>query len=143
MKVVIDTKVLVAGLMSRRGASYQIIRGIALDIVDLAISVPLYLEYEDVLKRPAIIRQTGLSARDIDMILDLIADKGHHAPIHFAWRPQLRDAKDEMVLEAATNGGAKAIVAFNKRDFIPAVSDFDIRVMSPGAYLATIIKRIP
>jgi len=143
MMVVIDTNVLVAGLMSRRGASHQILRGIALDAVDFSISVPLYLEYEDVLKRPAIIRQTGLSAKEVDMLLDLIADKGHQAPLHFSWRPQLRDAKDEMVLEAATNGGAKAIVTFNQRDFLPAASDFGIRITSPSDYLATIIERIP
>jgi predicted nucleic acid-binding protein len=84
-----------------------------------------------------------LSAKDIDMLLDQIADKGHQAPLHFAWRPQLRDPKDEMVLEAATNGGANAIITFNQRDFLPAASDFAIRILSPSNYLATIIERIP
>jgi putative PIN family toxin of toxin-antitoxin system len=143
MMVVIDTNVLVAGLMSRRGASHLILRGIALDVVDFSISVPLYLEYEDVLKRPGIIRQTGLSAKDIDMLLDLIAEKGHQTPLHFSWKPQLRDAKDEMVLEAATNGGAQAIITFNQRDFLPASSAFDISIISPCDYLATIRERIP
>ena len=142
MRVVIDTNVLVAGLLSRRGASHQILRGIALDVVDFAISVPLYLEYEDVLKRPAIIRQTGLTAKDIDLVLDLIAAKGFHAPLRYTWRPQLRDAHDEMVLEAATNGGAKAIVTFNQRDFLPAASDFDIRIITPSDYLPTISGKL-
>ena len=143
MKVVIDTNVLVAGLMSQRGASYQLLRGIALDVVDLVISVPLFLEYEDVLKRPTIVRQTGLAAKDIDLVLDLIAGRAHQASLHFMWRPQLRDPKDEMVLEAATNGGAGAIVTFNQQDFLPAATDFSIRVISPSEYLHTISRRFP
>jgi len=143
MRVVLDTNVLVAGLMSRNGASHQILRGIALDVVDFAISVPLFLEYEEVLKRPAIVRQTGLSAKDIDMVLDVIAAKGHQTPLDFMWRPQLRDADDEMVLEAATNGAAAAIVTFNQRDFLPAATTFGLRVITPGDYLPTIRGKLP
>ena len=109
MRIVLDTNVLAAGLMSRNGVSHQILRGIALDVVDFVVSVPLFLEYEDVLKRPSFVRQTGLSAKDIDMVLDLLAANGHQTLLDFMWRPQLRDANDEMVLEAATNGGAAAI----------------------------------
>jgi len=69
------------------------------------------------------------------MILDLIAARGHHAPLDFMWRPQLRDADDEMVLEAATNGGADAIVTFNQRDFLPAATTFGVRILTPGDYL--------
>ena len=47
MKVVIDTNVVVAGLRSSTGASYRILELIADDAVDFAISVPLFLEYED------------------------------------------------------------------------------------------------
>jgi putative PIN family toxin of toxin-antitoxin system len=138
MRVVLDTKVLVAGLMSHRGASHQILRGLAHDIVDFTISVPLFLEYEDVLKRPAIVRQTGLSAKDKDIVLDLIAANGHQTPVDFMWRPQLRVAGDEMVLEAATNGNAAAIVTFNQRDFMPAAAAFGLRIITPSDYLPTI-----
>ncbi len=138
MRIVIDTNVLVAGLMSRNGASHQILRGIALDVVDFAVSVPLFLEYEDVLKRPSLVRQTGLSAKDIDMVLNLLAANGHQTLLDFMWRPQLRDADDEMVLEAATNGGAAAIVTFNQRDFLPAATTFGLRVITPGDYLPSI-----
>ena len=43
---------------------------------------------------------------------------------HFMWRPQLRDPADELVLEAAVNGRAEALVTFNRRDFgaVPVVS---------------------
>lgn len=33
------------------------------------------------------------------------------------WRPRLRDADNDMVLEAAVNGRAEVIATFNARDF--------------------------
>ena len=55
--------------------------------------------------------------------------------IHFAWRPQLHDAADEMVLEAAVNGQADALVTFNLKDFLPAVQSFGVEVIAPVAAL--------
>jgi predicted nucleic acid-binding protein len=49
------------------------------------------------------------------------------------WRPTLRDPDDDMVLEAAVNGQAHAIVTFNRRDFRPAMEKFGIEVLTPGA----------
>jgi predicted nucleic acid-binding protein len=47
----------------------------------------------------------------------------------------LRDPDDDMVLEAAVNGRADAIVTFNRRDFGPA-AQFGIEILSPGAAVA-------
>ncbi|HAE48066.1 MAG: hypothetical protein CMO30_20695 [Tistrella sp.] len=58
-------------------------------------------------------------------------------PVRLAclWRPTLRDPDDDMVLEAAVNGGANAIVTFNLRDFGQEASRFGIEVLLPGAAL--------
>jgi putative PIN family toxin of toxin-antitoxin system len=141
MKVVIDTNVIVAGLRSCAGASYRILELIAADGVDFAISVPLFLEYEDVLKRPAMRRTLGLTVADVDIVLDVLAAKSRHAKLHFLWRPQLRDPKDEMVLETAANAGVTAIVTFNTRDFLPAATAFSLDVIHPKDYLARIARR--
>jgi predicted nucleic acid-binding protein len=50
---------------------------------------------------------------------------------HFMWRPQLRDPGDELVLEAAANGRAAAIVTFNRRDFGTVPLQFGIEVLTP------------
>jgi hypothetical protein len=50
--------------------------------------------------------------------------------ITFLWRPTLRDADDEMVLETAVNGRADRLLTFNERDFIGA-EKFGIAVVRP------------
>lgn len=141
MKVVIDTNVVVAGLRSSAGASYRILGLIASDGVDFAISVPLFLEYEAVLKRSSIRRSLGLTIHDVDTILDVLAAKASHAALHFLWRPQLRDPNDEMVLETAANAGAAGIVTFNHKDFLSAATALSIAVIYPKDYLIRIDRR--
>jgi predicted nucleic acid-binding protein len=55
--------------------------------------------------------------------------------ISFRWRPQLKDPKDELVLEAAVNGRAEALVTHNLRDFQSAAGTFNLRVMLPRELL--------
>jgi len=73
----------------------------------------------------------GLSAVEIDKFLDGLAALAEPVEIHFQWRPQLRDAGDEMVLETAVNGRAQAVIAFNLRDYGGAPSRFGIELLLP------------
>jgi predicted nucleic acid-binding protein len=56
---------------------------------------------------------------------------------HFLW-PQLHDPNDEMVLEAAVNGGAEAMVTFNVRDYGGAPAVFGVDVLLPREAIARI-----
>jgi predicted nucleic acid-binding protein len=58
----------------------------------------------------------------------------------YLWRAQLGDPDDDMVLEAAINGRADAIVTFNVRDFGVVPGRFNIRVLRPGDALAGLVK---
>ena len=58
--------------------------------------------------------------------------------IAFLWRPLLRDPADEMVLEAAINGNADALVTFNRRDFGDAPRGFGVAVLAPQQALRRI-----
>ncbi len=51
--------------------------------------------------------------------------------LHFRWRPQVADPGDEMVLEAAINGDADALVTYNVSDFAIAAERFDVSVLRP------------
>ncbi len=56
---------------------------------------------------------------------------------HYLWRPQLRDPGDEMVLEAAVNGQAQAIVTFNIRNYGDAATQFGVGLWLPRDALAS------
>jgi predicted nucleic acid-binding protein len=83
-----------------------------------------------VLKRPTQLQASGLTADDVDGILNELARFIEPVTTHYQWRPQLRDPADEMVLEAAVNGQVQAIVTYNLRDFVPAKL-FGIPVINP------------
>jgi putative PIN family toxin of toxin-antitoxin system len=134
LRLVIDTSVLVAGLRSRLGASAAILRAAAGSQFELVASPALFLEYEAVLKR----ERHGLPAQFVDDFLREMASVIQPVELWYVWRPQLPDPNDEMVLEAAINGRADAIVTHNKRDFEKAASRFRVEVLSP----AEILERI-
>jgi putative PIN family toxin of toxin-antitoxin system len=135
--VVLDTNVFISALRSTQGASHQVLRQIGKDKFDIALSVPLVLEYEEAAKRQS--RQLGLTHADIDDILDFVCRVGQHHAIHFLWRPQLRDPEDDMVLELAVEAEADFIVTYNVRDF-SAAERFGVRVIAPQRLLELIGK---
>jgi predicted nucleic acid-binding protein len=53
----------------------------------------------------------------------------------YRWRPLLRDHDDEMVLEAAVNGRADALVSFNHKDYGNAPGMFKITLLTPSQAL--------
>ena len=69
------------------------------------------------LKRPAQLAVSGLSLADVDIALDALAALIEPVETHLSWRPQLPDPDDEMVLEAAINGRADALVTCNTAHF--------------------------
>ncbi len=75
---------------------------------------------------------SGLSFAEIDIFLNVVVALAEPVESHFMWRPQLRDPGDELVLEAAVNGQAAAIVTFNVRDFAPALRSFGIELLTPA-----------
>ena len=132
MRVVFDTNVLVAALRSRQGASFRIAQWFGSDRFEPIVSPPLCLEYEDVLKRPGLL--PTFSANEIDDFLNYFLSTCTECRIHFLWRPQLVDPKDDLLLELALAGGATVIVTHNTRHFRD-IELFGIRPMTPGEFL--------
>jgi putative PIN family toxin of toxin-antitoxin system len=130
--VVIDTNVLIAGLRSATGASYQVLDRLGSEAFLVNISVPLILEYEAVAKEHA--RELGLTFGEIDDVLDFICQIAEPRTIFYLWRPFLPDPRDDLVLELAVEAGAQFIVTHNRRDFVGA-EQFGVTILSPGAFL--------
>jgi len=136
--VVLDTSVVVAALRSQLGAGNAVLRLVANRTLAALVTPPLFLEYEDVLKRPEHQLVHGLPPDAIDEFLAEFAALVVPVEVHFRWRPQSRDPNDEMVLEAAINGQADALVTYNTADFEAAGARFGIAVLTPGQLLRKI-----
>ena len=134
MRFIIDTNVIVAAVRSPKGASAEILRRALLGQIKLLCSVPLFLEYEAVLKRPEYLQAAGISLGDASNLLDALAGAIEAVEIAYLWRPQLRDPADDMVLEAAVNGQASTIITFNQRDFLPQALAFGLTVVKPAQF---------
>ncbi len=139
-RVVVDTSVLVAGLRSQLGASNRILTLVAERRLVPLVTTALFFEYEDVLNRPEQRLATGMTKEDVLGFLAALASAAEPVDVHFMWRPQLADPADELVLEAAVNGRASAIVTHNVRDFLPATGGFEIEVITPSVMLERMRK---
>jgi putative PIN family toxin of toxin-antitoxin system len=139
-RVVLDTSVVVAALRTRAGAGNAVLRLVANRRLIALVSPPLFLEYEDVLKRPEQRIAHGLTLEKIDEFLANLAAVVEPVEVRFLWRPQVRDPSDEMVLEAAINGRADALVTYNIRDFALAGERFAVQVLRPPDLLK-MVKR--
>jgi putative PIN family toxin of toxin-antitoxin system len=98
MVVVFDTNVLVAATLSPFGASFQLLALLPERRFELLVSVPVMLEYEEVLKREDMRAQSHLALEEVDVLLDMLAAVGTPCTPFFQWRPQLPDPDDEMFL---------------------------------------------
>ena len=122
---------IVAALRSPSGASAALLEAALDDKVVLVANVALVLEYEAICSRAEHQAAAGLTAGQVVTFVDAVAALVEPAQSHFIWRPQLKDPADEMVLEAAVNGRADAIVTFNRRDYGNVPARFGIKLLLP------------
>ena len=132
-KIVIDTNVLVSALHSNLGMSYQLLMKLDSGLFDIAVSVPLVLEYEDVTKRAGRVA-IKLSKQQVSDVIDYICHIADKIKVYYLWRPYLKDPKDDMVLELAISAQCTHIITFNKRDFVGA-EKFGINISTPKEFL--------
>jgi putative PIN family toxin of toxin-antitoxin system len=136
-KIVIDTNVLLSALFSNRGKSYKLIELLGLKSQEgvrfNVVSVPLALEFEEVLLRPKNREKYNyFSHEEIRLIISDIVSVSHRTKLHFLWRPFLKDSFDDKVLETAVNGQAQAIITYNTKDFAGVKKYFDIEILTPA-----------
>jgi putative PIN family toxin of toxin-antitoxin system len=134
-RVVVDTNVLVAGLRSRRGASFRLLSEVGKGRFEIALSVPLVFEYEDALLRHSDV--TKLTAADVDAVLDYFCSVAHLQQIFYLWRPILPDPKDDLLLELAVAARCRSIITFNRRHFVGA-EKFGVSVVEPSPFLSSL-----
>jgi predicted nucleic acid-binding protein len=104
----------------------------------MLLMVALAIEYEAVCSRAEHREAAGLTEREADIFVTAVVAMAEPVETHFLWRPQLRDAADEMVLEAAVNGRADALVTFDTQHFGTTPAQFGVEVLLPRDAIARI-----
>lgn len=135
-KIVIDTNVVISAQRSQHGASAKLISLVGTGLFEIHVSIPLILEYEEVLTRDR--KSLGLEQDDVEDLVDAFcALSTHHRDIHFRWRPFLPDPKDEFILDLSVVAQCDYIITYNQKDFA-GVERFGINVVDPKTFLQAI-----
>ncbi|HKN19264.1 MAG TPA: putative toxin-antitoxin system toxin component, PIN family [Dissulfurispiraceae bacterium] len=125
----IDTNVIVAGLLSPFGTCGEIVRMISSGELTLCLDARILSEYNEVLRRP----KFKFEEAKVSALLVHISHSGRTA----APSPltnSLPDADDEPFLEIAIAGQAACLVTGNQNHF-PSKLCRGIKVFSPGEFI--------
>jgi putative PIN family toxin of toxin-antitoxin system len=137
MIITVDTNVIYQALYSSRGASHQILRMIGDNQLQLALSVPVFLEYCEVLQRSSTLIETGLSSEQINAVLDLLAHAGLKRRISFLFRPNLSDETDNKFLELSFASRSECLVTANVKHYLvnADLKIYQVKFLTPGDFM--------
>ena len=130
-RIVVDTSVFISALIGPRGPARELLRRCFLGEYVPVMGNALFNEYEAVRVRPEIVARCPLSAEDCDALALDFYSICLWIKIHFLWRPNLRDAGDDHLVELALASGAPCIATHNLADFRRSELRF------PGLTIAT------
>jgi putative PIN family toxin of toxin-antitoxin system len=130
MDIVIDTNVLVAGLLSPFGACGEIVRMVSAGELILSFDARILSEYNEVLRRP----KFGFEEEKVAAFLDYIIYRGRTvSPLPLSH--SLPDPDDEPFLEVVLASHAACLVTGNQKHF-PAERCQEAKVISPDEFLS-------
>ncbi|MFA6637133.1 MAG: putative toxin-antitoxin system toxin component, PIN family [Candidatus Omnitrophota bacterium] len=129
MKVVLDTNVLVSGLLSPGGAPGEIVRMIVSGNIEIIYDARIICEYEEVLKRP----KFKIEKAYVDDIVSFIEHFGR-AAAGVPLKSRLPDIDDEVFLETAVSAKADFLITGNIGHF-PAASRQGVMVVTPSEFV--------
>ncbi|MBN1351473.1 putative toxin-antitoxin system toxin component, PIN family [candidate division KSB1 bacterium] len=136
MLLTLDTNILYQALKSKTGASHFISQQARNRRIQIALSVPVFIEYQDVLTRDLSLKDFELQLNDVKKFLRFIAYIGKPFEIYFLLRPNLKDEKDNKIVELAITSRSDYLITSNIRDFKTAELKFDeLNVITPGEFV--------
>jgi len=123
-------------LKSSKGASFAILQLIRNRELQLALSVPVFKEYQDVLSRKESLKDFNLNISDVNKFLRFIAYISKTYDIYFLLRPNLTDEKDNMLLELAVTSQSEFLVTNNIKHFKNPELKFDLpKILTPREFI--------
>ena len=130
MLIVLDTNVIVSGLINPHGAPARLIDLVLSTAVQVAFDDRILAEYREVLSRPLF----GFSESDIDAVLDHIRLTGAPTLAGIYHLANCPDPDDLPFAEIVIAANADVLVTGNASHF-SFLAERGIRVMSPAAFL--------
>lgn len=138
VRIVLDTNVLVSGLLNRAGRPGLILNQILSGALTVVMDPRLMDEYQRVLMRPGL----QIPSAEAKHILTYLSFQAIWvAPMRLAPEPDLvLDQADLPFAEAAVAGGVDALITGNPRHFtfLPA---YGVRVLAPAEFLGWLDRR--
>lgn len=129
MNVVVNTNVLVAGLLSPFGPPCEILRMVASGTLRLCFDARILIEYERVLARPKL----RFSAEHTQALMEHI--QAERVSVASSPLPaRLPDPSDEPFLESAVTGKADCLITGNTKHF-PSARRQGVPRLSPREFL--------
>jgi len=129
MRVVLDTNVLVSGLLSPFGTCGEIVRMLTSGAFVLCVDSRILLEYDEVLRRP----KFRVDPSSVDILMEYIGSVAQIYATVSLDRP-LPDQDDRPFLEVALASGASFLVSGNLKHF-PTRQRAGVAVLSPKMFL--------
>ena len=134
MRVVIDTNVLVSGLLSPFGASADIVRMVVTGELKVCFDARIISEYEEVLNRP----KFSIPRHYVEDLIDYIRHSGYISGAK-PLAQELPDRDDEAFLEIALSSAASYLITGNIRHY-PARLRYGVKVITPSEFLKEFSK---
>jgi putative PIN family toxin of toxin-antitoxin system len=136
MVITIDTNVIFQALYSSSGASNKILNLVLEKKLFLAMSIPIYFEYYDVLTRKENLNALDLKIDEVEDILDLLVLNAKKKMIYFLLRPNLLDEKDNIFVECAFASNSSFLITSNIKDFRHGeLKGFGFEIITPSDFL--------
>lgn len=131
--MVLDTNVLVSGLLKRDSDCGRIARAVGSAAFETVYCGAIMAEYTDVLQRA----KFKFALHEVDALLHTIEQDG--LLVEPILHPPLKDASDTVFLEAALASHAEYLVTGNLKDY-PRSPYRGLKIVGPAAFLAALIK---
>ncbi len=130
IRAVLDTNVLVSGLIGEQGPPRQLIDAWLERRYTLVSSLYQAQELNHVLSYPRIARRLRLEATELDLILAALLSEAEITPGHLQLPGVTRDPKDDPLVACALEGKADYL-ASGDRDLLDLGEYEGIRIVSP------------
>jgi putative PIN family toxin of toxin-antitoxin system len=136
-KIVIDTNVFISAILGKNGSYARlIIEAVFDEVFRPLMGEALFNEYWDVLTRDALFENCPLNREEREELFASFLGCCQWTKIYFNCRPNLKDEKDNHIIELAVAGGARRIVTQNIRDLMSGELNFsELEIMTPETFV--------